>query len=41
MAASWGLLWLTGAPGFVKIGMAVVFVAVASYIATRPEAGDA
>ncbi len=41
MAVSWGLLWLTGAPGFVKIGMAVLFVAVASYIVTRPEDGSA
>ncbi|KAA2237055.1 DUF454 domain-containing protein [Salinarimonas soli] len=37
MAASWGLLWLTSAPGFVKIGMAVLFLGLGAYVATRPE----
>jgi hypothetical protein len=37
MAASWGLLSLTGAPGFVKIGMAAVMVAAGLYVVTRPE----
>lgn len=38
MAASWGFLLLTAAPAFVKVGMAVVFVAVGLYVATRPDA---
>jgi hypothetical protein len=37
MALSWGLLAATGAPGFVKVGMALVFVGAGAYVATRPE----
>jgi hypothetical protein len=40
MAVSWGLLSLTGAPGFVKLAMALVFLATGAYVATRPEGTD-
>lgn len=36
MAASWAVLFVTGAPGLVQIGCLLLFCAVAFYIVSRP-----
>ncbi|RFA29909.1 hypothetical protein CAI21_08765 [Alkalilimnicola ehrlichii] len=36
LASSWAILWLTGAPGWLLLGTAGLFLCVGGFVCTRP-----